>query len=329
MSEAESRSPFANDAARERYWKAHTFARGYFEPRPSAFLPKVDVHSISLNSTGWFETSFICYSCDSWDSVNTTPDFQQWVRAYNGYQFLSHVSEDTEIHKHEGYGYFKLKMGEAAQADNGKAVMVPSLDWTRPSYISADKDEKYGAPTSISGSSGLQLSTKTLFAFHGGLMAAAVMVLYPCGVIALRVGGFRSHVAFQFIASLLIAAGIFILIYAAVTNNLVSQYSVLLYFSGGLMRSHVSQFTNIPKWFLFLQPHGLLGLVLTALIPLQAFLGFAHHRKFLVTASKSKQTTFHIWIGRSVIIFGCLNVILWVLYPCQNHWSLYVITWCI
>ncbi|KAH9985966.1 hypothetical protein F4779DRAFT_639293 [Xylariaceae sp. FL0662B] len=256
---------------------------GYFEPKLATPSPEIDTISLSLNQSGWFETSFLCYDCSAWSLINDESNEQPWIWAVNVNQVFSDVSEDSQVHKHGYYGYFKLDMPAAVLIDSGKTM--PKLDPSAPNTAAAKDGKEYDEPTADTGDTGWS-SSSNLFALHGGLFALSIMVLYPFGVLALRKKSetsFKNHIYFQLTASFTSIVSICLVLYA-ISNG--SQIHLLGSF------------------------HGLLGSAIAILILLQIVLGYIHHRAFLAATPIPKVTLSHIWVGRLIIAAGCLNVLL-------------------
>ena len=53
--------------------------------------------------------------------------------------------------------------------------------------------------------------------------------------------------------------------------------------------------------------HTILGTVVVALMLLQPFLGYIHHRRYLSTQKRTIWTHFHVWYGRVLILLGIVN----------------------
>jgi hypothetical protein len=166
---------------------------------------------MSLNESGWLEISFICYDCASWTPKSPDSAVQPWIWSYNSVQHMSKLSEDSRLAAHEYWGWFDLDMAEAQGTRNSS--ILPVIDPTIPNQVI---EGQYATPKASHGWSSL----------HGVSLAVAMMLLYPCGAVAIRGGpatAFRNHVLFQVPASISCFVGAATAIYAGATSNTVSS----------------------------------------------------------------------------------------------------------
>lgn len=54
----------------------------------------------------------------------------------------------------------------------------------------------------------------------------------------------------------------------------------------------------------------LFGMLLMLLIPLQISLGYLHHKAYKLARQSPKTTKSHVWIGRLIVVGGCLNAMM-------------------
>ena len=115
---------------------------------------------------------------------------------------------------------------------------------------------------------------------HGLIMTAAFLVFYPVGAILVRSGdprAFNFHWTTQAFASVFVVLGAII---------------------GVLQSSSISV------------AHQYLGFAIMASIALQILLGWRQHVRWLGTRTKSWFSTAHIWLGRTVLGAGYVNLVL-------------------
>jgi hypothetical protein len=115
---------------------------------------------------------------------------------------------------------------------------------------------------------------------HGLIMTAAFLVFYPVGAILVRSGdprAFNFHWTTQAFASVFVVLGAII---------------------GVLQSSSISV------------AHQYLGFAIMASIALQILLGWRQHVRWLGTRTKSWFSTAHIWLGRTVLGAGYINLVL-------------------
>ncbi|KAF5024433.1 hypothetical protein F66182_3519 [Fusarium sp. NRRL 66182] len=243
---------------------------GYYEPELVEAEPRVVINAISLNESGWIETSFTCYGCAAWSSVNSGSTIQPWIWAANINQLFTDPSPDSTMDQHSYYGHFGLDMSAA----KGDDATIPVIDFTTLNAAN------------VASSSGSGSQSSTLFALHGVLLVLSVMMLYPCGILAIRgssTKAFKNHVFLQLVASLGCIVGVLLAVYTTIANDQIGKLAT---------------------------PHVLLGLVVTTAVPLQIALGYVHHKRY-VSGMQSPRVTFgHRWTGRLVVAGGCLNTLL-------------------
>ncbi|KKZ61404.1 hypothetical protein EMCG_03960 [[Emmonsia] crescens] len=54
-------------------------------------------------------------------------------------------------------------------------------------------------------------------------------------------------------------------------------------------------------------PYTILSTMVIALLPFQPFIGFIHHRRFMVSQKSGPWTHMHIWYDRLLILLGIIN----------------------
>ena len=129
-------------------------------------------------------------------------------------------------------------------------------------------------------------SYKTLVVLHALLLGVAFVVVFPVGVVGLRLRwklAFKVHWLIQIFASLASFIGLALAIALSITGI---EYND------------------------FKEPHQILGICVVALLALQLAAGFWHHANFKKLARRTPISYGHIWLGRIVIYGGMTNSIL-------------------
>ena len=121
-----------------------------------------------------------------------------------------------------------------------------------------------------------------IWSFHGLTMSTAFLLLYPAGYIAIRSGfapsrSFRGHLLLQLAGSAFLLCGL--------------GFGLLL--SKGISTTHQA-----------------LGLVVALAVIVQSLVGHKHHQIFVQTKKRSRYSDIHIWLGRTVLVAGWINVLL-------------------
>ena len=118
---------------------------------------------------------------------------------------------------------------------------------------------------------------------HAALLAGSFVLLFPLGVLLLRLRSPRWHWALQLLATLLCIAGL----------------GVAIAMSKGSV-----QYVD------FTEGHQILGILVVALVVLQFALGWVHHVQYKRTGARSWLTRGHLGLGRLVVGLGMVNGIL-------------------
>ena len=147
-------------------------------------------------------------------------------------------------------------------------------------------------PPSIRGTSNVEISTqpksyRLLVLTHSILMGSAFVLIFPFGIIGLRLNlrnkGFTVHWILQRIAFIAVIGGFGI----AITMSIV-----------GIEYSH------------FREPHQIVGMAMFFLVTLQGFLGHAHHLRFKLYNKRTVFSYAHMALGRIVVYGGTVNAVL-------------------
>ena len=172
-----------------------------------------DVQVEVLSGSGIIDGSYVvnarCSKCRSWDggkiNVDSTNQAMIWAAGPAG--ILNSDDANAQISKHEGYNFFKLDLKAATGAGG-----VPIVNSTTDAVVGGgpdDDDDHFRR-----GATG----------FHGFLMAAAFLIVFPGGYLLLRV--FEKvwlHWGVQSLALLMIVLGMGVGIAISKKDNIVSN----------------------------------------------------------------------------------------------------------
>lgn len=286
----------------------------------------------------------VCYGCDHWAGTNISgrATAQPWIWAVNRDQdFGGDFADDARIDMHAmgGVGWFWADVPQsrmfaplfgrinhlyqnfhtAIRPTNDKPEAEPEPNpEPEPEHAATedatDPEADYGDgttpnPTNIPAvasvvppaptvsvavepppaSDNLEQPAKTwrgksirdwMWHLHGLIMTAAFLVLYPVGAILVRSGDSR---AFNFHWTTQAFASVFVVLGAII----------------GVIQSSSISVT-----------HQYLGFAIMASIALQILLGWRQHVRWLATKSKSSFSTAHIWLGRTLLAAGYVNLVL-------------------
>ena len=122
-----------------------------------------------------------------------------------------------------------------------------------------------------------------LVIIHAIFLGGSFLILFPLGIIALRwFKWVRVHWMLQIFATGVCLAG---LIIAIVFSHRDAEYNT------------------------FNQGHQIVGIIVVIPLFVQALLGYKHHRDYKKTAQKTIISTSHIWLGRTLVVMGMVNIV--------------------
>lgn len=234
---------------------------------------------VSNPSMSLARVSIICYSCALWPTTDLSPTSksQPWIWAWNPKQEFEMYSYDIELdmHKHHagqgGWGNFYIDMASTIS----KAPYPPSLPPVRPGVEKLHTSEQpMGFMNTFK-----QLGSGSAFMLHGLALGIAFVLLFPMGVVGLRIGkpkSFQYHWVIQLIGSILIVGGILL----------------------GYFKSE-----KIDTW------HQWIGIGIALVLGFQGFFGWWHHVRYVRLKRRTWVSHVHIWLGRAVMAAGWYNVI--------------------
>ncbi|KAJ6443422.1 eukaryotic cytochrome b561 domain-containing protein [Purpureocillium lavendulum] len=151
-------------------------ATGHLEPQSSSHLPPWTVPSLAVNASGWFESSFRIYGCDSWLAVQgQDKSVQPFIWATYLGEEVHAASAAAGLGMHDEKGLFSLDLGSLV-AKNGpmEASQLPVIEFGKAN----DHAEIDGA------SAGYQERRSYLFHLHGLALGLDVFVLLCISYVA-------------------------------------------------------------------------------------------------------------------------------------------------
>ncbi|KAF2737666.1 CBD9-like protein [Polyplosphaeria fusca] len=182
---------------------------------------------------------------------------------------LKSDAKDAGMRRHDLYGHFQMDLAEAS-VDAPDDVMLADLsvtfDWynrNAQSNGSPKKDVDWSTPV------------------HGAVMCAVYVLLFPIGVMLLRLlDRVKLHAWVQGVGLLLAAGGVGLGIWLS------------------RMYNHSKSYTN---------PHQIIGLAALSLTIIQFSLGLAHHLVFRKHKRRTVMGRIHLFLGPVVLITGAVN----------------------
>ncbi|KAI4748400.1 CBD9-like protein [Aureobasidium sp. EXF-12298] len=247
---------------------------GHQQPQ---YTSSMEVQTLSSSLTdGTLQLMAVCKNCTKWSlgSMDTTSTTQPFIFALGPTgETVSSDSTSQSIDQHSLYNGFSLDMTQASFSGSG----TPNLNsgsGASSSNSGSSSSSSSGATTSGGGD--------TLYRrVHGIFMAIAFVILFPLGVLVLRLGhSVIGHGIVQATAYCFVIVGLGTGIYLS------SQFS---YTSG------------------YNTSHQIIGLVLFALLTVQALGGLIHHLLFR-RGHKTIIGKVHMVLGIGLLILGIVNV---------------------
>lgn len=219
------------------------------------------------------------------------PDGGAWIWAWNERQDFAEsdkgfdVAARLHMHRHHqgsgGFGGFWVDAGKAEAASIEE--VEGEMDWS--SFEAKKENERVGSSDKAPG--GRWYRKWTWPKAHGLFMVLGFLVMFPLGVVVMRMGGngkkgtsspFKRHWRVQMAATVLAVVG-------AVVGAAIS------------------------KWRMPRTVHQWLGASIVLALLVQAVFGWRHHMVFLRIKKRTWLSYAHIWLGRVVIIAGLVNIL--------------------
>lgn len=241
--------------------------------------------------------SLTCHSCALFPGSSISPvksHSQPMIWAWNDRQAFDAYPDDARLEMHHhgrgsgGFGKFYVDMARAVL--DGDGVAPPAAG-----ELPLEGGEGggllllVGASESPIGVVGwfMAMWENPLARVHGFVMGLAFVVMFPFGVVLIRLRGksgvpFRRHWVVQAVATVLAWTG-----------------AVL-----GIVMSGGRWPRTVHQW---------LGVVIVLGLAVQAVLGWRHHVRFVMIRKRSWVSYGHIWLGRVAVVAGWANVLLGML----------------
>ena len=118
---------------------------------------------------------------------------------------------------------------------------------------------------------------------HAALLGGSFLVLFPLGVVILRLTSVRMHQIVQLVTLTLCLIGLIFAVIMSARSALFASFN----------------------W-----AHQLMGLVAVLALALQACLGYINHRAFTLTGKSTPARWLHLGLGRILLPFGMLTGVL-------------------
>ncbi|RYP71117.1 hypothetical protein DL771_005051 [Monosporascus sp. 5C6A] len=240
---------------------------GHSEPVYSS-----DIEVEALPGTGLLNGSTLvyngrCSNCRSWSNgkVDVESKAQHMLYATGEVGEINTDDVEYSLRMHYNYGSFTMDMVNATGPGR-----VPTIEASLES-------ESIGT---VLETSVFQYKHKWAM-LHAIVMVLCFAVMYPFGILVLRLGNWvRWHAINQGIALFLVFIG----------------FGLGIRISGVYNRSKN-----------FNTAHQVIGILVLVFVVIQFALGFMHHRVYKKTQQATKMAPIHVWLGRLAIILGVAN----------------------
>ncbi|OAA82016.1 Carbohydrate-binding domain family 9-like protein [Akanthomyces lecanii RCEF 1005] len=271
--------------------------------------------------------SIVCYSCERWPGTPFTPDAasQPWIWAWNSQQQFEVYSFDADLDMHAhgagqgGWGCFYMNM---ARALTQPGDYLPSFPPLRPAVLHVGASD---TPIGFKGVTAVVdrfwrkiLTTSPHQRAHGVLMASSILVLFPAGILALRSGSphaFMYHWLLQSLATMcmLFGVGLGVLLVRTHGHNAADHHIIKSKLASSLSgnyghrKRHDESSAAAAAMF---AAHQWLGGIFVSFVMLQILLGWWHHVIFVRIRARTWVSHVHIWLGRTSMLEGSMNLLL-------------------
>ncbi|KJZ76667.1 hypothetical protein HIM_04003 [Hirsutella minnesotensis 3608] len=192
-----------------------------------------------------------------------------WIAAWRAGEPLNSKNPSAAIWKHDSFNKFSVDLNRSTvSSDKGPYIFsARSIDGNQ------DAVAEQGRGSSVA--SNLPLS-------HGILMAVVFVIGYPAGsMIMPLIGNWVMHASWQLVNFVAMWAGFGLGLYCA---------------------KYAGIFFSTPH-----TPHTRLGVAVCALLGLQPFFGWLHHKHYVRHQTRGKMSTIHVWYGRLLMMLGIIN----------------------
>ncbi|KAG5935856.1 hypothetical protein E4U53_000347 [Claviceps sorghi] len=272
--------------------------------------------------------SLVCYSCELWPGTPIAPTSasQPWIWAWNDQQQFGVFSFDAELDMHRGgsrggsgWGRFYTDMGRSLTQPGD---YLPSFPPLRPNVVAvgaSDTPMAMGIAGITSSASAtwrkLFSSTPPVLRAHGILMASSFLLLLPAGVLALRGGSSRAfthHWMLQGLAATCVFVGAALGVVVVRAHGHGGRHG---HAATGAAHSHSHRPSkrhdeSSPAAASMFVAHQWLGGMVVGFVLLQIILGWWHHVIFVRIRARTWVSYAHIWLGRTEMVAGGVNLLL-------------------
>ncbi|KAK8144545.1 hypothetical protein G3M48_005662 [Beauveria asiatica] len=221
---------------------------------------------------GYATLSFRCIECQNWPGADSGKGYldlnsnsQKSIWALGPRQKMHSDDQKAALRFHESHGVFSIDMARTKGAADTPVLTDKSVD---------------------EGITQVEHATK-LFdvksSMHAALMTLAILVLFPLGIVLLRVGRWASwHGVNQAVALIIVLAG----------------------FGMGIATS--AHYNRSKK---FNSAHQIIGFLVVAFLLGQFTLGVMHHLEYRQTRAPTKYGKIHVWLGNGVLLLAVFNML--------------------
>lgn len=239
----------------------------------------------------------VCYNCTTWSlgTLNTASTNQPFVFALGpSTNAISSDSMSQNIAQHTIYNSFSMDMTQAAFSGSSTPALNSGGD-SGSSQTGPSSGSSHGA------------SENVYNRVHGIFMAIAFVILFPLGVLVLRLGhSVIGHGIVQATAYCFVIVGLGTGIYLSEKFGYVSSsfptrlVQDAIHFEGSKLLTNCNQNK-------YNAAHQIIGLVVFSLLAIQALGGLIHHLLFR-RGHKTLIGKVHLVLGICLMILGIVNV---------------------
>ncbi|CAD0055294.1 unnamed protein product, partial [Aureobasidium pullulans] len=251
------------------YPSSNGTATGHQQPQYSSDLDlNVEVVSSSITN-GAYQLMAICKNCTTWSlgTMDTTSTDQPFIFALGPTgSAISSDSTSESIRQHSMYNSFTLDMQQASFSGSDTPALSPSSG-----AASSNSGSGSGSSSSSSGTAMSSGGSNTYNMVHGIFMSIAFVILFPLGVLVLRLG------------------------HSVIGHGIIQALAYCFVIVGLGTGIYLSQ-----------QDPSIIGLVLFSLLAVQALGGLLHHLLFR-RGKNSIIGKVHMVLGIGLLILGIVN----------------------
>ncbi|KAF4622660.1 hypothetical protein G7Y89_g14367 [Cudoniella acicularis] len=254
---------------------------GHAPPHVTQTTPEFKILKTWTGDENTQNARVVCYGCETWGGkkLNITSVDQAWIWSVNPLQATASSDLQLPLKMHTDYGVEKLNMAAAFSVDGD--TVVPHVSESR---ISSSPHRSGGGVD--------------LVVVHGIALGSSFFVL-TIGTFAIRsglAGAFSLHWMIQLVAGAVAIIGCLIGI------NISFAVGFVLLKWLGIPADHGTQHGT------FATPHQFLGILVLLGITVEFTSGYLDHVSINKFRSRSKQSYYHVWCGRFILLAGNINV---------------------